>query len=328
VRNTFVTDEFASALSDRFFRRLYRMARLVFNRLLTALESFDYRNTRPSLVAKLSMTLRYLAGGSYLDICVSHGVAVSSFIADCDELMRIIDKAFRIHFDPSDAERNEKNSSAFRRGSSPLFGCVGADDGLSIQINEPRGSEIPNPSSYCNRKGFFAIVITALCDADYRFTFVSAIAPGSTHDSIAFRMSSLNAVLESGALAHGYWIVNYWQSSAKITIEQAFGILVGRWGVLWRRRRTSVAKSTLIIVVLAKLHNFIIENGRLPVVPRPSGIDSSSHVERAEMAVLLQDQLDNEDQLHRRRRDTETSILREIVSNKIEINGFRLPVAR
>jgi DDE superfamily endonuclease len=291
------------------------MPRLVFHKLLNMLESFDYRNTRPSLAAKLSMTLRYLADGSYLYICVSHGVAVSSFIANCDELMRIIDNAFRIHFDPYDAERNKKNSTAFHRGASPRFGCVGAIDGLAIRINEPRGSEIPNPSLYYNRKGFFAIVITAMCDADYRFTFVSAIAPGSTHDSSAFRMSSLHAVLESGALARGYWIAgdeayicaenlftpfpgrnlsdakdcfNYWQSLARITIEQAFGILVGRWGVLWRYLRTSLAKSTLIIMVLAKLHNFIIESGGLLVVPRPSGIDSFSHVERAEMDVLLQ----------------------------------------
>jgi hypothetical protein len=42
-------------------------------------------------------------------------------------------------------------------------------------------------------------------------------------------------------------------------------------------------------MTLAKLHNFIIENGGLPVVPQPSAVDSSRHHEPADMAMLLQD---------------------------------------
>jgi hypothetical protein len=87
-----------------------------------------------------------------------------------------------------------------------LSGCVGAIDGLAVRIAEPRGIEIPNPSSYYNRKGFFAIVVQVTCDASYRFSFISAIAPGSTHDSVAFRISVLYDILKAGALAPGYWI--------------------------------------------------------------------------------------------------------------------------
>jgi hypothetical protein len=76
---------------------------------------------------------------------------------------------------------------------------------------------------------------------------------------------------------------------------------------------------------VAKLHNFIIENGGLAVVPRPSGVDSSSHHEPADMAILLQDQLDTEDQLHRRRGDTDTSHLRDIFTSSIELHGLRRP---
>jgi hypothetical protein len=45
-----------------------------------------------------------------------------------------------------------------------------------------------------------------MCDAHYPFTVVSAETPGSTHDSIAYRVSSLAALLESGELASKYCV--------------------------------------------------------------------------------------------------------------------------
>jgi hypothetical protein len=347
-------DEISSSMTDRFFQRMYRMPRSVFYKLLEKLEESDERNTRPALAAKISMYLRWPAGGSYIDIAVCHRVAVSSFFASCDEVLTLINESLHITFNPADKENNEKQSRAFGSGVSPFSGCVGAIDGLAVRIAETRGIEIPNPSSYYNRKGFFAIVVQAMCDASYRFSFISAIAPGSTHDSVAFRMSALYDILKAGSLDPGYWIAgddayvcaeslltphpgrnlsepkdcfNYWQSSARIFIEQAFGILVSRWGVLWRPLRTSVAKSTLIIVTLAKLHSIIIDEGAMQTVPRPSGVDTSSQQEQADMAVLLQDQLDSDDRLQKRRRDTKTSRLRQIFTNNIELNAFRRPLA-
>jgi hypothetical protein len=128
VRRPFQFEDFASSISDRFFRRMYRMSRDVFNELLNSIELCDVRNTRSDLATKLSMTLRYLAGGSYLDICVAHCLPVSSFFANCDEIIRVIDKALHIRFDPSDLMWNEAQSRAFGRGVSPLSGCVGAID--------------------------------------------------------------------------------------------------------------------------------------------------------------------------------------------------------
>jgi hypothetical protein len=101
------------------------------------------------------MTLRYLSGGSYLDIYVVHRSPGSSFFANCDEIIRVIDKALHIRFDPSDLMWNKAQSRAFGRGISPLSCCVGAIYGLAKRISEPRGSEIHNTSSSYNRKGFF-----------------------------------------------------------------------------------------------------------------------------------------------------------------------------
>jgi hypothetical protein len=59
----------------------------------------------------------------------------------------------------------------------------------------------------------------------------------------------------------------------------------------------------------------------------PRGVDTSSHQEQADMAVLLQDHLDTDDRLHKRRRDTDTSRLRQIFIDSIELNAFRRPLA-
>ena len=49
-------------------------------------------------------------------------------------------------------------------------------------------------------------------------------------------------------------------SSVRIHIEQTFGMLVARWGVLWRPLRLSVAKASCVALVCCKLHNFILQN--------------------------------------------------------------------
>lgn len=58
---------------------------------------------------------------------------------------------------------------------------------------------------------------------------------------------------------------NFYQSSARIHIEQAFGQLVWRWGVLWRPLRMPFAKRPLVINAAFLLHNFCRENDAVPL---------------------------------------------------------------
>jgi DDE superfamily endonuclease len=126
---------------------------------------------------------------------------------------------------------------------------------------------------------------------------------------------------------------NYWQSSARIHIEQAFGMLVARWGVLWRSLRVPIDKAGIIVIVCMNLHNFIIETCELSLVqagsalcvPDPSGIDNVGHRDAADMIVHLQDELDTDDVLHRRRRDLEVSVLREEFTRMIDDDGIVRP---
>jgi hypothetical protein len=61
------------------------------------------------------------------------------------------------------------------------------------------------------------------------------------------------------------------------------------------------------------------------IVPRASDFDCASHREPAYMALLLLNQLDTDEDLHKRRIDTETSILWDILTDDISHNALRRP---
>ena len=75
-------------LSDKEFRRTYRCTRASFDKLLKVLsEKIDlkFNHARKDaggaipLRVRLAMTLRFLAGASYLDLCMLYGVASGTF---------------------------------------------------------------------------------------------------------------------------------------------------------------------------------------------------------------------------------------------------------
>ena len=311
--------------------------------------------SKSSPLLRLSITLRWLAGGSYLDISLAHGVAPSSLYHHIDHTLSDIDRSLKIKFPYNDNGWLQETSKGFtREGRSPLHGCCAALDGVAIKKVEPSREEVGNTSTYYNRKVFFAINLQWECDHKYRFVFASGLAAGSTHGFTAFAMSSLASLLSKrdNGLPIGYWIAcdeayaapynmltpwpgrnlprekdcfNYWLSSARIHIEQAFGLLVRRWGILWRPLRLKVSKAAKLIIILCKLHNFVIDEMNSCEVPPPSGIDTTYHSSDPDFSVLPQDLCDTDENLHRRRRDLERSDLRDRFTSEIKDEGLRRP---
>ncbi|CDF36756.1 unnamed protein product [Chondrus crispus] len=280
-----------AAVTASFFKRLYRMPLPVFLDLAEKLvREYNGPCRRSCPLLLLSVTIRWLAGGSYLDLSVAHSQPPSSIYYYIDQTLDDLDLVLPLSFPYSDLAWLEKVSDGFSRGvTSVLRGCCGALDGIAIKIKEPSRIEVPNSSSYYNRKGFFALNVQAICDSFYRCTYVGCLAAGSTHDSTAYSITSLAALLakSDSGLHQRYWVAaddaytcserlltpwpgrglstakdcfNYWQSSARIFIEQAFGMLVARWGCYGDRCRATCPKvSTLSWYAVNSITTLLIE---------------------------------------------------------------------
>jgi hypothetical protein len=98
---------------------------------------------------RLYATIRYLAGGSYLDICFFCGILKPSFYRCVWETIAAINKAVKIKF-PSTAEECALNASDFESVSHAriISNCVGAVDGYLLGIVTPAKKHAKNVRSY------------------------------------------------------------------------------------------------------------------------------------------------------------------------------------
>lgn len=287
------------ALDPLVFQKSYRMSQQCFEQLLRDVHdlidkpykaSTDYRRSTVPSDIRLAITLRLLAGASYLDLMLAYQVGEETirdiFQNTCDGLMaRLRLKGF-----PKSQAGLRSIARQFqtsRKDVSPLSGCVGALDGICIKIKKPEPEE--NPAMFFSRKGFYAIPVQALVDSNYIFRFCSAVCTGATHDSLAFSVSGLRRELEKGILGSVFYIVgdeayictdylitpvpmsrtdtdednfNFFLSSLRMHVEQAFGMLVARWRILKGGLNFTVSKSTNIVCLCMKLHNYVIENDK------------------------------------------------------------------
>jgi DDE superfamily endonuclease len=244
-------------------------------------------------------------------------------------------------------------SIGFARGRSPLYGCAGAIDGIAIKVVEPWAGTTANSSTYFNRKGFFALnvqqCVIATASLPLRRPSVQ-VRPMTLPPSLYLRSTLLNRQDENFLLP-GFWIAgdevyvcegrmltpwpgrslsqerdcfNHWLSSARIHIEQAFGMLIGRWGVFWRPLRTTIDKAAQIVLICMKLRNFVLKADSADV-PLPSTVDICGHTVSPDYEVHEQDQLDTNDSLHRRLRDLEGSEQRIFLTCVVADLGLARP---
>lgn len=162
--------------------------------------------------------------------------------------------------------------------------CVGAIDGKHVLITSPPKSG----SAYYNYKRSFSIVLLALVDADYKFTYVDVGNYGRIGDAGVFKNSTLCTAMEKGLLhlppprclpgrikEIPFVIVgdeafplkpnimkpcaartmnkdrrmyNYRLSRARRIVENAFGILANRFGVFKKTIALSPEKTTNIVL--------------------------------------------------------------------------------
>ncbi|KAL7526717.1 hypothetical protein ACHAWF_001886 [Thalassiosira exigua] len=299
-------DEYISSMDDKLFQRHYRMSKAAFFKLLDIIgdhlpntgEGKQTRGGPPNgpvtKEARLSMALRYCAGGDPLDISSVHGVATNYILDNLWDVVDAIHKSPELKIDfPETHEEQIQISEGFRRKSAvDINNCVGAIDGILIWMHRPTLSDVKvlkfgALNFFCGRKLKYGLNMMAVCDSRGRFTWVEARFPGAASDYYAYDDSHLrkkieeegflrpglclfgdNAYVNSPVMATPWRNVskgpkdafNFFHSQLRINIECAFGMLVHRWGVLRKpiACNITVKRTASLVYALCKLHNYCI----------------------------------------------------------------------
>ena len=245
---------------------------------------------------KVAMTLRILAGGTYMDLGlifeigetyayqIFHDV-IGKWILD-DRLVKING----IDYCNNDARMQQVALEFARASNGVINGCIGALDGWIVKIAKPTKRDgVMNPKSFYSRKGFFGVSVQAIVDKKKRILFRSIESRGAEHDSSAFKHTELYTWLLNNwvSLARkGFYFIgdsayslksflltpydntrhgtaednyNFFHSSSRIVVECAFGEVDLRWGILWKPLRFSLRNNIRIIDVCMRLHNLIVD---------------------------------------------------------------------
>jgi hypothetical protein len=237
-------------------------------------------------------TLRYLAGGSYLDITDIAGISQASLYRVVWKTITAIAKckALRIIF-PKSQQEIENAIAGFASVSQDgaIHNCVGVVDGYLLRIKVPSKREVKNVRSFFSgHYQCYGVNIQAVADHHSRFIHFAFAAPGVTGDRDAIRQCTLYDLIEglpkmicvigdaayqptehmvpvfqgTEKLIPKYDNFNFFASQCRIRVEMAFGMMQSKWGILQRPVGCSLKNMVWLVQAIARLHNLCI-NERL-----------------------------------------------------------------
>jgi hypothetical protein len=306
------------SLDDGMFQREYRMSYESFCKLFDELRDglrLSPRNSRDDAIlpkTKLMMTIRFLAGASYIDILRVHGVSRQAVYKHVKIVIGLIADNARIGAvewpETSEACAQFALQWAGKSGPSAFRGlhqtCIAALDGILFQTKAPTKKETKRPNDYrSGHKKQIGLNVQAICDAMLRFMSLSCRCPGKTNDWMAYLRAEMSTQVDN--LPSSYYILgdaayvnsehllvpypgtnlnqredayNFYLSQLRIRIEQAFALLVGRWGIFWRPLQVPLRHQPTLILATCKLHNFCIDEREACGLPAyPNGDPAPDH---------------------------------------------------
>ena len=284
-------------LTETEFKQRYRLTWPAFRKLCNLIREdiktkheTNAKNSKNGVVVipevKLAIALRYLAGGDPLDLRLLYHVS-KSYVYKCVWLVcDAIRRKIPVEFPIDDVDKLKKLEAEFRAQSRGGIwaGQVAAIDGVHFAIRAPGNGDVFNPLQYyVSRKAEYALLCIAMCDARRRFMFFDISQCPTTHDSLAWECTRMGQRVKKGDLPAPFFIngdaafslsnslitpsgdsalddFDFHQSSNRMAIECAFGILVRRWGILWRPLGMRFDRRSKVIGTCMRLHNFCIDN--------------------------------------------------------------------
>ena len=151
-----------------------------------------------SAAERLCLTIRFLASGdSQQSLSFAFRIGrstVSGIIREtCEAIYNILAP---IYLKPPSSPQEWKKISKEFEETWNLPHVIGAIDGKHIRVKYPAGSG----TLYHNYKGFFSIILLAVCDANYGFTMIDIGEYGSNNDSGVLLRSEINRKFENGSV--------------------------------------------------------------------------------------------------------------------------------
>ncbi|XP_066593212.1 uncharacterized protein [Prorops nasuta] len=315
-------------MPDKTFKSHFRMSRTSFEALINMAGHINSRLPvstvgfpEISLEKEFLIMIWYLANlESLRSVSERFGIAKSTcwdaLHRTCHILVKI-NKTYEI-IKWSNEERQLRISEGYRRRN--FTGVIGCIDGSHILIKRPKS----NGNSYVNRKGNAYLLLQGICDHQMVFTDIYAGEAGSLHDYTLYKRSDIYKSIKNGQaiffresyllgdLAYklstnlmvgfkdnGYLTnrqkkFNKELSKIRVKIENAFGLLKGRFRRLIFLETRRLDLCVLLILSACILHNIcIVNNEDLDVlychreneVGNTSYIDSSDEEEENEHEV-------------------------------------------
>nr|XP_022906000.1 protein ALP1-like [Onthophagus taurus] len=174
------------------FKNFCRISREDFVNLLQLVElkimksDMNYRRAIPA-IERLAVTLRSLAtGDSYTSLMYTFKIskqAISKIVPEvCNAIVEVLQDNVKL-------PQTEEDWLHIAKQFEKLWNfpnCVGALDGKHVVIQAPRKSG----SEFYNYKSTFSIVLMAVVDADYCFTFADVGCQGRISDGGVIRNTS------------------------------------------------------------------------------------------------------------------------------------------
>ena len=244
---------------------------------------------------RLAVTLRFLASGeSQQSLSFSFRIGrstISKILREtCDAIFCCLSEKY-LKSPQSEEDWNKISEDYEKIWNLPHV--VGAIDGKHIRIQCPKNSG----TLFHNYKGFFSLVLLAVCDARYCFSLYDVGAYGSNNDSGVLLNSVLGQRFENetinlpkaktlegcsfdplpyflvgdeifplkqwmmrpypGNLTESQRIYNYRLSRSRRVIENVFGILVARWRIFNTPIIASVENAEKYVLATLALHNYL-----------------------------------------------------------------------
>lgn len=247
---------------------------------------------------RVAIALWRLANGtSYRDIGTHFDQGKSTCITITKEFCQVM-RQMAAQFIKFPRSRQEfSRAIALFEDVSKIPQAMGAIDGTHIEIIAPPGR---GKFDYFDREHRYSVTLQAVVGDNLEFLDTAVGFPGSMHDARVLQQSELFKSAENGdiftdphviingtrvgplLLGDGAypllpWLIkpfplnvnltasqrrfNRELSSARATVERAFGILKARWRILLKRLDCRFTNISEIIIVCCILHNFCLQTG-------------------------------------------------------------------